>query len=1392
MINQTLFDLAVQHLADTKLFVEGVDQSNQRIAIQHAKRLKELIIRGQADLQVENSRFFTEVFVNTQSRMSDLSAAAVSFNTGLLHKTVGKFYRVDRPDFDMSIAVFKRSLRNEIEALAPRHLDEILSVIRDNPKLTHEQMAELAVQKVDLTANRVRTITRTTATQVENSAALRVMRANADVVAGYRFTAILDARTSITCRSHDGQIFEISDMQFMPPLHWNCRSFAVPMIRHAKDISGPRVTGRVPDTGEPPGKELYTEWLRRQSADVQKRMLGGSEEALALFQNGKLAVSEFTTKTGRYVSLERLRKLDMQRVETITSDLRELPSVTKPSGLIGSPAQQDLLIKMLIDDAESANQSLGLMDYKGTTLSGKRASRLRTLNPTDERNFSINPWSGEVKNTLVYDPDFGVLRERLDALKGDRALPKSHRDFIVEFVGKLDDKVSVNQQTAVLDNLRVLFTRYAKKGEEWRDFATVVRAEMKYSVMNTSSVIDNRSRKSSEVFGLRDSVVRIGGEKFTFEQLKDDYYRDARLIKEWRPGWIAAKLDATGKLPTSRYVRFELELPKKPSLFKPKAEPKVDTRPNVLERARGYLEKLNQLDLELKSAAIPKYDSPTADILRLVADGRSTDYDSLAIKIGERVYKEWKPHHWFRPTIEERHAAGSEVLETLRKQKVIAVSKRGVTRRAVIDIETGRPNGEWKNTVSREVTVLDPEMKAHQLRMRKVMLTQRLGLIEMHAKAGTTDLFDKLGNRTGVSAITRNASIDYDPKLIDADFERMLNHTMSVKYVVDKEFASFMDEVAVFKDDRGRAAEFDELNKWRQLILQRGDQGFGLLQTIRYHYNSGVPFSVPAQIDGRGRVYYVGYLSPTGGEVARPFIGSANVGDFGVAELRELMLQTGALIGPATNALTQSGRMAIFKEHEADVLSLGRLLLTNTQRQQKIRDYLMHPLIKEMDAEEVPKITRLALEYARVHAHTGGDFRLLQSRPMKTHLMIENDASSSGAQIIGLSTRDRDISVNSNVLPTMQKNRLYDLVAMDTAADPRLREIPALRHVNITWEDLQKAAKSANMVAFYGAGEATQAANIEAKFAGVLAKKGLTVITKAEAQSLLKQIDKVAKDAEYAGADDVVLAMHSMRNEVKDVLAGDEPIGRQLLTELKNLGPEAEAVANKLTDSMAMRPKDFDAVAKLMSEHLGARAPVTKNFVKFWNQAAKLYTMESGSTDIPWVTFDGKELIQRYRVKTQTSIEFWDDRAGRMVRNIYEERAKDGALQGKSSITNARIGLGVNGNHMNDASIVRRFHLWGADNGVDTATIHDAFFTNIADTDAAKVALRNIYADAVESETIRNTLRAMRKRGMSEATYRKLLADAKELGLVDPPNPVTRADVLKPIPPGYDWYGIGP
>lgn len=130
-------------------------------------------------------------------------------------------------------------------------------------------------------------------------------------------------------------------------------------------------------------------------------------------------------------------------------------------------------------------------------------------------------------------------------------------------------------------------------------------------------------------------------------------------------------------------------------------------------------------------------------------------------------------------------------------------------------------------------------------------------------------------------------------------------------------------------------------------------------------------------------------------------------------------------------------------------------------------------------------------------------------------------------------------------------------------------------------------------------------------------------------------------------------------------------------------------------------------------------------------------------------------------------------------------------------------------NHSNDATLVKNFHLWGAENNVATSTIHDAFFTNIADMVPARKTLRTLYSKALKSNVVAETLKEMRARGLPEAVYLKRLQEATELGLIpvvgktkfksrllQVDDLLKSEDILKDLesdPYGLDlnWYGVG-
>ena len=206
-------------------------------------------------------------------------------------------------------------------------------------------------------------------------------------------------------------------------------------------------------------------------------------------------------------------------------------------------------------------------------------------------------------------------------------------------------------------------------------------------------------------------------------------------------------------------------------------------------------------------------------------------------------------------------------------------------------------------------------------------------------------------------------------------------------------------------------------------------------------------------------------------------------------------------------------------------------------------------------------------------------------------------------------------------------------------------------------------------------------------------------------------------------------------------------------------------------------------------------------------------------TQIPWVNFDGKVLEQQFTQVFEERLRY-KAADGTWVTNILqvpqktdpswwdELLNKSGKINDIVDAQKARTAYAVNGNHSNDATLVKNFHLWGHHTGIQTATIHDAFFTNAGDLLKAKSALRKLYADAVEKNTIKATLDEMLARGLPRELYDKYLNEAIDIGLIPvvgrsringklltEEDILKATDILEELPPDFtsnrSWYGIG-
>lgn len=111
-------------------------------------------------------------------------------------------------------------------------------------------------------------------------------------ITGYRFSAILDAKTTVLCETLHGTIrVKYADLP-KPPLHWNCRSIIVPLV------------GDIEEAGDLPftdfkswfaelDSNLQKEWLTSKSLISQTQTL--SQKSLS-FQSLKTLLNEISLK----------------------------------------------------------------------------------------------------------------------------------------------------------------------------------------------------------------------------------------------------------------------------------------------------------------------------------------------------------------------------------------------------------------------------------------------------------------------------------------------------------------------------------------------------------------------------------------------------------------------------------------------------------------------------------------------------------------------------------------------------------------------------------------------------------------------------------------------------------------------------------------------------------------------------------------------------------------------------------------------------------------------------------------------------------------------------------------------------------------------------------------
>lgn len=156
-------------------------------------------------------------------------------------------------------------------------------------------------------------VVQTAIQHVATTARMETLKANPDVVQGYRWVSTLDRKTSQQCKGLDGRAFKVGKGP-LPPAHINCRSTTTAVTRLDDFFSDGATRASIGDHGggQVDASLTYYTWLATQPASFQDAALGPVRGKL--FRNGGLSPEKFAklqlNKSFKPLTLAQLKEIE--------------------------------------------------------------------------------------------------------------------------------------------------------------------------------------------------------------------------------------------------------------------------------------------------------------------------------------------------------------------------------------------------------------------------------------------------------------------------------------------------------------------------------------------------------------------------------------------------------------------------------------------------------------------------------------------------------------------------------------------------------------------------------------------------------------------------------------------------------------------------------------------------------------------------------------------------------------------------------------------------------------------------------------------------------------------------------------------------------------------------
>jgi SPP1 gp7 family putative phage head morphogenesis protein len=183
---------------------------------------------------------------------------------------------------------------------------------------------------MDVSTRNAVALVRTSVHSVANATRVEMYKKNDDLIKGYQFLATLDGRTTKICMAHSGGSWDMegnplngTKLRFPghPPLHYNCRSTLIPLMKSWEELAGPgseisqtklqkldkELTSSTQSSmdGQVAEDLNYEQWLKTKPEEFQRETLG--EGRFDLWKSGKIGLAQLIDRNGETLTLAELK-----------------------------------------------------------------------------------------------------------------------------------------------------------------------------------------------------------------------------------------------------------------------------------------------------------------------------------------------------------------------------------------------------------------------------------------------------------------------------------------------------------------------------------------------------------------------------------------------------------------------------------------------------------------------------------------------------------------------------------------------------------------------------------------------------------------------------------------------------------------------------------------------------------------------------------------------------------------------------------------------------------------------------------------------------------------------------------------------------------------------------